>query len=468
MRKLVYENLRAIGDYCPNLERLDLNYPVRLELSATEADLPPKIGIEPETVDVAEAEMQDTNEPQVEVQEDVEMQDVQQTDGQTNGPADGDAEEDDYENDENDDPDADGDGEVPDDREAQIAREHANYLAQRQAELAANRRICAELDYIIKKCPLLHEFSIQWTGPQALERFYHRIPKLKALRIWDRITDEVLVATGKKCRDLERFYLDGQEIHAVTLDGLIRFLSALHTKEKSKLKRLGLYYPSALAMRGHFGHDMDDDMDDDEIPDIVDTDDENDEDDENDDDDDDNDGGDGGPVIAIANNHVVPTHVEVVQPPLHQFLDVLSIKHPFLQRLCLAGCHITDATIPFLGRLDNLQSLDISKPSNDGLSAVGITELVISFRGKLLSSLDLSRHRQMSEDDINILTGPDGLKTIRYIKVAGCPKLAGKYMVDEWVHPQDFVMEDGTWRPRDGAGKSLLEIGEGFKEQWNE
>ena len=28
MRRVVYQNLRAIGDYCPNLERLDLHYPL--------------------------------------------------------------------------------------------------------------------------------------------------------------------------------------------------------------------------------------------------------------------------------------------------------------------------------------------------------------------------------------------------------------------------------------------------------
>jgi len=40
--------------------------------------------------------------------------------------------------------------------------------------------------------------------------------------------------------------------------------------------------------------------------------------------------------------------------------------------------------------------------------------------------------------------------------------------VDEWVHPDDLILDDGTWRPRDDRGRSLLEIGDGWKEQWNE
>lgn len=447
LRKVEFNNLRAIGDYCPNLERLDLNYPLRIGLDATEADLPPKIGVDPEIVLGMEAETVPSDDQVEQANEDVEMQDVEQTDGQVDSQADGQEEVQDDGQEEGQAEEQVGDGNNGAGPNQSNDDAMAAHYATIAAQTAAQRRVCAELDYIIKHCPLLQGFSIQWTGSGALNRFYHKIPKLKALRIWDSIEDEDLIATGKKCRELERFYLDGQETHGVTLEGLIRFINALYTKDKSRLRRLGLYYPASLATRVDMGYDMDDDMDD-----------------YSDMDDDDDDDGEGG----LANPPHQQMNTEIQQSPLHQFLDVLSIKHPFLERLCLVGCDIKDETIPILGRFHHLQSLDISKPSTEGLSAVGISELVIVFRDKSLSSLDLSRHRQMSEDDMDILTGDQGLKTLRYIKVTSCPKLTGKYLVDEWVHPRDFVMEEGNWRPRDGAGKSLLEIGDGFKEQWNE
>ena len=518
-QRMPYENLRAIGDYCPNLERLDLNYPLRLDLTATEEDLPPKLDIEAEQA-AEDVEPPGVIEDQLAPQggHDVEMPDAMQIDEQQDGPADGQAmaqvigpadgqlnvgqaviaQTDDQGNIQADvqagvqavgqtgdqadgQADDDSDGDDDDDADpdaaaaaAAAAAAHAARVASIQAQIAAQKRACAEIDYIIKSCSMLQCFSIQWTGPPALKRFYQKIPKLNALRIWDSISDEDLIATGKKCRDLQRFYLDGQQRHAITLNGMIRFLNALHHKDESKLKRLGLYYPSALMVNPHGLHamDMDDDDDDDGIMDNMDDGDE----------DMDNDNGadngglgidDNGPAnnfnIGIGIGHLPPPMPEPEQrSPLREFLEVLSVKHPFLERLCLVGCEIKDELIDTLGRFDHLQSLDISKPANDGLSAVGISDLVSVFRGKSLTSLDLSHHRQMSEDDMHILTGAEGLKTLRYIKVQDCPNLKDKYMMDEWVHPDDFVMEDGTWRPREGAGKSLLEIGDGFKEQWNE
>ena len=527
-RRVVYENLRAIGDYCPNLERIDLNYPLRLDLTATEQDLPPKFEIKAEQT-TEDAEPPDTLEEQVAPQadQDVEMPDaiqieeqhdgpavgqaigqvagpadgqlnagqalVGQTDGQGNvqtdvqtdgvavgqadGQVDGQADDDDAaagdsDIDSDDDDDDDDDADPNSAAAAAAAAAHAARMAAAQAQFAAQKRACAEIDYIIKNCPMLQCFSIQWTGPPALQRFYQKIPKLNALRIWDPISDEDLIATGKKCRDLQRFYLDGQQRHGITLNGMIRFLNALHTKDKSKLKNLGLSYPSALMVNAHgFAMDMDNDDEDDGMGDM----DNGDEDMGGDDgaDNGDLDIHDNGPAnifnLGIGLAHLPPP-MPAPEPKslLREFLEVLSVKHPFLERLCLVGCEIKDELIDVLGRFDHLQSLDISKPTNEGLSAVGISDLVSMFRGKSLTSLDLSRHRQMSEDDMDILTGAEGLKTLRYIKVEHCPHLKDKYMMDEWVHPDDFVMEDGTWRPRQGAGKSLLEIGDGFKEQWNE
>jgi len=96
---------------------------------------------------------------------------------------------------------------------------------------------------------------------------------------------------------------------------------------------------------------------------------------------------------------------------------------------------------------------------------VGISELVLVFKGKSLSALDLSGHIEMSDDDIQILTGVEGLRSLRYIKLGQCPKLTTNYIMGEWVHTDDFIIEDGTWT---AAGKSWLEIGEGWKEQWGD
>jgi hypothetical protein len=151
---------------------------------------------------------------------------------------------------------------------------------------------------------------------------------------------------------------------------------------------------------------------------------------------------------------------------MFKFLDVLSEKHPFLERLCLSHCQITDNIVSKFGTLTRLKSLDVSHPQpGTGLSAVGISELVSVFKGKSLSALDLSAHLEMSDDDIQILTGAEGLKSLRYIKLRGCPKLTANYIMQEWVHTEDLIIEDGAWS---AAGKSSLEIGEGWKENWSD
>jgi hypothetical protein len=284
-----------------------------------------------------------------------------------------------------------------------------------------------------------------------LDRFYNKISKLKALRIWDRfVTDANLIATGQHCRNLERFYLDGQDARMITLTGLIGMLNALHTKYDSKLKRIGLYRPAAFHVNVGGHPEMMDDEDDD-MEDIEDM-------------DDDGDGvGNAAPALPAP-----PRHIDLENLPIYKFLDVLCLKHPYLERLSLIGCVITDDIVPVFGRFANLQSLDLHEPIGQGLSGVGIARLVQAFQGKNLSSLDLANHLELSEDDMNVLTGQNGLKTLRYIRVVKCPKLADKYLVDEWVHPSDFVMEDGTWTPRASAGRNLLEIGQGWQENWME
>jgi hypothetical protein len=440
LHRVVFQNLRAIGDFCPNIERLDLNYPLRLDLSATEADLPPKIGVEAEYGDIEGA-----GEPMAVDEENP------STDPPAPQPIDQiplDAGDDDDGNDNGEDRDDDGDREAA--RQAALERERAQI----------QRRVCAELDHIIKNCKYLENFSIQWTGSQALNRFYKKIPKLKALRLWDRfMTDTDLITTGKSCPDLERFYLDGQDAGGLSVNGLVGLINALHTKGDSKLRRFGLYFP--LPFRTTTGDDpamMDDeDMDDD------------------DDEDDEMDGAGENDGLDIEDDElpdveVIPLarHFDVENLPICQFLNVLSYKHPYLERLALIGCGFTDDVVPKLGEFNNLRSLDLQHPIGRGLTAVGIARLVRAFHGKSLASIDLSYHTRLTEDDIDSLTGRKGLKTLRYIRVAYCPELKDKYLVDEWVHPSDFVAQDGTFKPRAGAGRATLEIGDGWKEPWNE
>ena len=496
--RAVFENLRAIGDFCPNLVRLDLAFPLRLDLSATEADLPPKIG----TIAAAQEETKAQNGNQTD--EDVEMPDVEETalddtttdgtsdqmDGLTNAqtvPAaaqtgvdggatalvavpsiaqdeanDGGAEDDDNGEDGPDD-DSDDDGNVTDsdDDDHEI-----NLRIPQDSALQTQKRVCAEIDYIIKSCQLLENFSMQWTGSPALIRFHQRIPNLKGIRIWDSVNDKNLIATAKACRNLERVFIDDR-YHTSTLAGLVGFLTALRTKGKSKLKRLGLRAPVALLNQEV--DDIDDmDMDDDD----EDLDDDGDGDGDGVDDGDDVDGADGDGVgLAMpAFFHPLPPpqplHMDPQQSPLFKFMDVLSEKHPYLERLCLTGCEIRDNIVSKFGALTRLKSLDISDPIGDaGLSAVGISELVSVFKGKSLSALDLSGHAEMSDDDIQILTGAEGLTSLRYIKLSRCPKLTDTYIMGEWIHSDDLVIEDGAWS---AADRNLLEIGEGWKEQWGD
>lgn len=468
-KKAVFKNLRAIGDFCPRLERLDLNYPMRLDLAATEADLPPKLTDlsgpsseqQPESMEVdkdsASAEPEDQNDGDGQVNNDTPA--VIDT---TNHNEDTDTDDNDHGND-------------GDTVESDLEPLDDDDLVSEQAyetEIRDERRVCAEIDHIIKNCPLLNTFSMQWTGKPALDRFYHKIPKLRGLRLWDRnVNDQALIATGTHCRDLERFYLDGQDAYNINLDGLIGMLNGLRTKKESKLKRLGIYHVHAFEyqMDGLDGMLSDDD----------DTDDDDDDEGHGEDDDmaidEDNDA-----VEAPVNDAPPPAgnqpRFDVRQSPLYKYLDVLSLNHPFLERLALIGCAITDDIIPILGRFEHLQSLDIHNPIKRGprlrrlrgLSEVGLKHLVDAFQGHHLASLDLSGHDQMSEDNMDILTGATGLKSLRYVRVAKCPKLKKKYLCDEWVHPDDLVMSGGSWRPRDGAGKGSLEIGDGWKEQWGD
>jgi len=504
LKRVVFENLRAIGDFCPNLERLDLNYPMRVDLSATEADLPPKIIVEEQTQETEQQAPETVVDivPEETAQEDHEMGGAQEDDihPEHNGNQDEDNISDDSDENEEPNPHDGGDDEinapspelVVDQEDLEFEAGQRAHLAARDAEKAMQRRCCAEIDYIIKSCPHLNTFSLQWTGESALHRFHHQIPKLKALRLWDRnINDKTLITTGTKCRDLERFYFDGEDVYEVSLNGLIGMLNALHTKRKSKLKRLGLFFARPFrsiretqsgpevdinGFNGGFGGDdeAEDENDDpgeeeqmeeveemgevEEVEEVEEMEEMN-------------------GIAQAASPIVVPIpdapRYDIQRSPLYKYLDVLSSKHPSLERLALIGCMITDDIIPMLGRIERLESLDlhspvIQRPHFKGLSSVGITCLVQVFRGRRLSSLDLSGHLEISEDDMAILTGENGLKSLRYVRVVGCPKLADKYLCDEWVHPDDLVAEGGIWTARDGSGREALQIGDGWKEQWGE
>lgn len=529
-----YQNLRAIGDFCPNLERLDLNYPVRMDLNATEADLGPKISVEGEEDEIESIpneEEENLNDEMMDIGaqtlQGLSIINAMQVDGVGNviwqsfdgaapvasyggagaqapdpnaaitndGAAqaiggivpvvnDGDGNGDGVNGDDNDDPGAgnanaanDGDGVIVDPAEqaaldaaaqaaqAQLARVTA-IQSRREAAALAERRLSAELDYILKQCPRIDHFSMQWTAKLPLERYYHRIRNLKAIRIWDSIDEATLVNTGKACRNLKRFYLEGQDSYLLSPDSIIKFLGALNTKEKSCLRRLGIYTP---LMRWHLlpgQHNLQDDEEDfdDEGEDVLD---------EDDMDDVDGDDGavdaDGNPIAPAAVEAQIPPvpQVDVRAVPIGRFLDTLSTKHPFLERLSLHNMHIMDELMPLFGSFLNLTALDLSFPKNRGLSAVGIHELVSAFRDKSLSALDVSGHTQISDDDINTITGSDGLSSMRFVRMRACPLLAGRYLVDEWVHPDDLICEDATWRPKNGKGLNMLEIGDGWKEQWD-
>lgn len=462
MKRVVFNNLRAIGDFCPNLERLDLNYPTRLNLSATEADLPPKLGEE----DTPSAEVK--AEPmQIEPTSQQEGQPVQQAEindgeqqmnvdaaNQTDGAIAMDITNDAHDN----------DGDNSDESEDEEVAPPAPIpgQAENEARIQQEKRICAEIDYIIKRCSHLKNFSMQWTGPQALERFYQKIEKLQAIRLWDRhVRDTHLITLGKKCRDLERFYIDAQDAYSITAEGLMGFLKALHVREKSKLKRVGIHAPAGLGLRFlPVGNEMlmdDDDDDDDMDEELIQV--------EGDDiDEADEDGDDTAPTQPPPPQIVV----DLENSPMYKFLNILSSRHLKLERLALIECQIVDAIVPAFSTFENLQSLDIQRPTSGGLTSTGIDSLVKAFKGKSLRSLDLSRHPKLTEDDVETLTGPEGIKSIRYVRVAYCPNLKDKYLVDEWVHPDDFVMDEGNWRPRVGEGRCLLEIGDGWKEPWSE
>jgi hypothetical protein len=523
MNRNCFENLRAIGDFCPNLERLDLNFPLRLDLSATEADLPPMIVLQPEgleekaandDVEMADVDQSDEVEGQLVVEADAPPTDIandgqavtQNNDGigaAANGggadgnavghgpgdgpiPADGDGDGMNDDDDESDDDDEDDDvsdddgsniihdGNGADPNDAATAQAAAVFEANRQAHLAgkqAESRICAELDHILQRCARLDHFSMQWTGKAALERFYYKIPNLKALRIWDDIDEATLVNVAKHCPNLERFYLDASDSFRFTVDGMIKFLGALNSKEKSRLKRIGVYAPRFWWHRIP-AHQQDDvfDEDDDNLDGDMNEMEEMDE---------EEDGqqldADVNPAAAAAHvaganaqHQAQPQPVNVHILPIGRYIETLSNKHPFLERLCLHRIPIMDEVIPLLGNFHHLIGLDLSHPPNEGLSAVGIAELVVAFRGKYLAALDLSGHNQISDDDIERLTCSEGISTLRYVKVLGCPLLAGKFLVDEWVHPDDLILEEGTWRPKDGRGRNMLLVGDGWKEQWNE
>jgi hypothetical protein len=178
---------------------------------------------------------------------------------------------------------------------------------------------------------------------------------------------------------------------------------------------------------------------------------------------------DGNPVAPAAVEVQIPPvpQVDIRTVPIGRFLDTLSTKHPFLERLSLHRMHIADELMPLFGSFLNLTALDLSFPRNRGLSAVGIHELVSAFRDKSLSALDVSGHKQISDDDINTITGQEGISSMRFVRMTACPLLEGKYLVDEWVHPDDLICEDATWRPKNGKGLNMLEIGDGWKEQWD-
>lgn len=440
MKRVVFSNLRAIGDFCPNLERLDLNYPARLSLTATPEDLPPKLGEENvQAAAPSSATALQNNGPQA---------------IQVDPPVNADAAAD--ENDENDEDGSDNDEDDDDDENIPPGQQAA------EERLKQEKRMCAELDYIIANCSHLKNFSMQWTGPQALTRFYQKIKNLQAIRLWDRnITDSHLLALGKECRNLERFYIDAQDCFLVNAEGLIGFLKALHGKDKSRLKRFGIQAPQNLGMRlvpNLMGMDVDEDDDDDDGASDM-----------SQDEDEGNENAQADGNDATPSTPAPPqVSVDLAGSPMYQFLDALSSKHPALERLALIQCQIVDGIVIAFSAFENLQSLDIQKPVTGGLTSTGIDSLVRCFKDKRLRSLDLSRHDKLTEDDMDTLTGPEGIKSIRYVRVAGCRHLKDKYLVDEWVHPDDFVCEDGTWRPRAGEGKSLLEIGDGWKEPWSD
>ena len=386
-RRVVFENLRAIGDFCPRLERLDLNCPLQIDLGATEADLPPKIDIE-------------------------NLSDANSSEDATSM-------------------DSDSDDDISDDESARTEN----------PDLTNARRVCAELDHIIKNCTQLRNFSSLWTGDKALSRFYQKVPGLKAVRLTDDIPDRALINLAKHCREIERFYIEGEQMHRLTIQGLTVFLRSLHTGKESNLRRIGLYGLRTFCKGEPQNHEMEEDEEDAEE---LDTDDDE----------------EGEPVR-------IPSGVDPRVFRMCTFLDQLALQHPFLERLALVRCHTDNGIVASLGRLENLRSLDLSTPIETGLTSPGVVQLVAVFKGKKLASLNLCEHR-ITETDMATLTGENGLKTLRYIKVTNCVQLAGKYPVDEWVHPDLFVQDGGELVPRPGAGKTSLDIGEGWKEPWSE
>jgi hypothetical protein len=463
-----YKNLRAIGDFCPLLQRLYLQWQLRLDMGATAADLPPKlqeVGDEEnhqpmQIEDVAQEEEDHSDDDEGDGEGDDEgyvdgTEDGEVVGGPASGPAAPTAEQ------------------LADAAATAATQTHATYQTvfhmQRANFTSDSRSATAEIDHIIAKCPDLEYFSTQWTGKPALERFYQKIPKLKALRLWDRtLTDEVLIAVGKSCRTLERIYFDGQDNLDVTGDGLIGLVSKLQSGERSRLKKLGVYYargfytgvprvandPAAQEQGPYgFGVDgVDDEVDDDDL--------------ESEDEDEDELAEE--MLIDGGYQHAAQL-IDVRDTPLYKFINVLSKNHPNLQRLALIGCATADNIIGVLGQLHNLESLDLSHPTNDhSLTTVGIYDLVSGFRDGKLSSLDLSNHQELTGEDIASLTGPEGIKSLRYIRFSRCPHMKGVYLRDEWVHPDDMVTDSkGSWRPREDVGVSSLWIGDGWKEGWD-
>jgi hypothetical protein len=464
MKRVVFNNLRAIGDYCPRLERLDLNYPARLNLNATPADLPPKLETETDEMRAASPSATATS-PSVTVTSPAVSPTVitsPQTLDQMHVDASSQTEDGELFGGEDDEDDNDEENESEMDEDEETMEEPPpppipSIHPTQQQRINQEKRLCAELDYIIANCKHLKNFSMQWTGPQALERFYFKIRRLQAIRLWDRnIRDEHLIKLGRECPYLERVYIDAQDCFAVRSDGLIGFLKTLKTREHSRLKRFGISAPQDLLARvpGHGQGMMDEDegdlSDDEEVMDDV----ENNE---------------QGQSQGTQSTPTAPPSLSLdfVSTPMYKFLDTLSSRHPRLERLALIECEITDQVMMAFSAFENLQSLDLQRPHR-GLTSLGIDYLVHSFKGKRLRSLDLSRHLHINEGDVQRLTGDEGIGTLRYIRVAGCPHLRDKYLVDEWVHPDDFVCDEGTWRPRAGEGRCLLEIGNGWKESWSD
>jgi hypothetical protein len=463
-----FDNLRAIGDFCPNLERLDLNYKLRLDLAATELDLPPKIGEDPTTVEASE----ESSAHQIPIIEDSPPNEESPNGGQAQEHEDipsiprpgddedaensGDVEEEmdtEYEDDEEEEEEEDGDDYDDDEEEEEDEEEEDDVEMSDEDDLPRmsnpQRRVCAEIDYIVRECAHLENFSIQWTAAQPLSRFYQKIPKLKGLRIWDPVKDEDLIRTATHCQELERFFLD--RFHPTVLispDGLIAFINALPHGGASKLKRLGFNSVSGLIST-----DVEDTEDSEDSEDTEDAEDAEEAED-----------GNSGGVAEM------PMHIDHIirLPPIIKFIDALSFAHPFLERLALIHVTILNSLIPILGRLTRLQSLDLSSPSQGGLSTKGIRAILESFKGKSLSSLDLTSHTDITVGDMERLVGEDGLKTLRYVRVQGCPHLEGRYTRDEWVHPDDVEIVEGGDTGFGSTGKGKLEIGEGWKEHWSE